>query len=155
MIPIERLFEAHITVRHLERSMAFYRDVLGLEVGFTQPERPGALFWVGARGRSMMGVFPVGDCPLTMRTHVAFQVKLEDVVAAPQALRSAGITPLSNEREPTDEPTVFAWMPAASIFFCDPDGNLLEYIAMLPGPARPELGVVKWSEWQRLQNSSA
>ncbi len=33
MIPIEGLFEAHITVRDVQRSIAFYRDVVGLELG--------------------------------------------------------------------------------------------------------------------------
>jgi len=38
-------------------------------------------------------------------------------------------------------------MPAASVFFRDPDGHLLEYLAMLDGAPRPDLGVVSWSEW--------
>jgi hypothetical protein len=33
-------------------------------------------------------------------------------------------------------------MPAASVFFHDPDGHLLEYLAMLPHQPRPEAGVV-------------
>jgi len=94
MIPIKGLFEAHISVRHFERSVAFYRDVLGLELGIAQPERPAAFFWVGGRGRSMIGIFSAGSSPFTAKQHhVAFQVKLEDVLAAPQRLRSAGITP--------------------------------------------------------------
>jgi lactoylglutathione lyase len=67
MIPIEGLFETHITVRDLERSIAFYRDVVGLELGIPQPERPAAFFRVGGRGRSMLGVFSLGSCPLTMQ----------------------------------------------------------------------------------------
>jgi len=158
MIPIEGLFEAHITVRDVERSIAFYRDVVGLEVGIVQPKRPAAFFWVGGRGRSMMGILGVGSGPLPKQHHVAFQVKLEDVLAAPQRLRSAGIIPLGGRREPIDEPIVFAWMPAASVFFDDPDGNVLEYIAMLPDPPQPEgteygRGVLSWSEWQRLHEN--
>jgi len=38
-------------------------------------------------------------------------------------------------------------MPAASIYFNDPDGHLLEFIAILPGKARPQLGVVSLDEW--------
>jgi lactoylglutathione lyase len=149
MIPVEGLFEAHITVRDFERSIAFYRDVVGLELGIAQPERPAAFFWVGGRGKSMMGIFTLGSWPLTMmQHHVAFQVKLEDVLTAVERLRSVGITPLGGRREPITEPIVFAWMPAASVFFDDPDGNSLEYISMLPGPPRPEIGVVSWSEWQ-------
>ncbi len=159
MIPVEGLFEAHISVRDVQRSIAFYRDVVGLELGIAQPERPAAFFWVGGRGRSMMGIFGIGSGALAKQHHVAFQVKLEDVLAAPQRLRSAGITPFGGQREPINEPIVFAWMPAASVFFDDPDGNVLEYIAMLPDPPRPELGteygrgVVSWSEWRRLHEN--
>jgi len=151
VIPIEGLFETHITVSDLQRSIAFYRDVVGLELGIVQPERPAAFFWVGGRGRSMLGVFSLGSCPLTMRHHLAFQARLQDVLAAPPKLRAAGITPLGGEREPIVEPVVFAWGPAASVFFEDPDGNLLEYISMLPDSPRPELGLVSWSEWQAIQ----
>jgi len=157
MIPVEGLFEAHLTVRDLERSIVFYRDVVGLELGIAQSERPAAFFWVGGRGKSMIGIFTLGSWPLSMmQHHVAFQVRLEDVLAAPQRLRSAGLIPrgrpsLEGLGDPIDEPVVFAWMPAASVFFDDPDGNLLEYISMLPEPPMPELGVLSWSEWQRLQ----
>ena len=153
VIPIKGLFEAHIIVRDLQRSVAFYRDILGLEVGIEQPERPTTFFWVGGRGKSMLGIFTSGSWPTQMmQHHLSFQVKLEDLLAAPQRLRSAGITPKGHRTpsyprgEPTDEPIVFAWMPAASIIFDDPDGNLLEYIAMLPDLPRPELGIVLWSD---------
>ena len=53
MIPIEGLFEAHLSVRDFERSVAFYVEVVGLELGMAQPERPAAFFWVGGRGRSV------------------------------------------------------------------------------------------------------
>ena len=150
MIPIVGLFEAHLSVRDYGRSLAFYRDVVGLELGIAQPERPAAFFWVGGRGHSMMGIFAVGAHPLPQQHHVAFQVRLEDILAAPKRLRSAGITPLGGRREPIDEPIVFPWMPAASVFFDDPDGNILEYIAMLPDPPRPEPGPVSWREWKAL-----
>jgi hypothetical protein len=38
-------------------------------------------------------------------------------------------------------------MPAAAVYFLDPDGNLLEFISMLPGSARAELGIMSWSDW--------
>jgi len=41
---------------------------------------------------------------------------------------------------------VIGWMPAAAVYFRDPDGHLLEYLAMLEGTARPALGIVPWSE---------
>jgi lactoylglutathione lyase len=161
MVPVEGLFETHIAVRDIERSIAFYRDVVGLELGIAQSERPAAFFWVGGRGKSMMGMFTSGSWPVkTMEHHVAFQVTLEDVLVSPQRLRSAGLTPrgrppLGGRGQPIDEPIVFGWMPAASVFFDDPDGNILEYICMLPEPPRPDMGVVSWSEWKGfLENRS-
>jgi hypothetical protein len=38
-------------------------------------------------------------------------------------------------------------MPAASLYFDDPDGNQLEFISMLPDAPDPLLGVVGWSRW--------
>jgi lactoylglutathione lyase len=38
-------------------------------------------------------------------------------------------------------------MPAASVFFHDPDGHLLEYLAMLPHQSCPQVGVVPYGEW--------
>jgi predicted enzyme related to lactoylglutathione lyase len=79
VIPIKGLFEAHIIVRDMQRSVAFYRDVLGLEVGIEQPERPAAFFWVGGRGKSMLGIFTLGSWPTQMmQHHLSFQVKLEN-----------------------------------------------------------------------------
>jgi len=41
-------------------------------------------------------------------------------------------------------------MPAASVYFDDPDGHSLEFIAMLPEPPRADLGIVSLSAWRRL-----
>jgi lactoylglutathione lyase len=39
-------------------------------------------------------------------------------------------------------------MPAAAIYFRDPDGHLMEYLTMLDDEVRrPDLGVINWSEW--------
>jgi GNAT superfamily N-acetyltransferase len=39
-------------------------------------------------------------------------------------------------------------MPAAAVYFRDPDGHLVEYLAMLPDLPRVERGIVSWSEWR-------
>jgi lactoylglutathione lyase len=38
-VPVRGLFETHLTVSDLSRSLAFYRDVVGLPVAFELPER--------------------------------------------------------------------------------------------------------------------
>ena len=145
--PVDRLFEAHLVVADLDASIAFYRDRVGLELAHVTPARQAAFFWVGSRGTTMLGLWTGGSAPQKTTTHIAFVARRDDVIAAPRALQSAGITPLDFDGRPTDEPVVLAWMPAASIYFHDPDGHLLEYIAMLPEDPRPDRGVLRWHEW--------
>jgi lactoylglutathione lyase len=148
MIPVETLFEAHLPVTNLDRTIEFYRDIVGLKLAHVVSARQAAFFWIGAAGNAMLGLWEVGSGPQRMALHVAFRASLADVIAAPNALRSAGVTPLDFEGQATDQPVVIAWMPAASVFFHDPDGHLLEYIAMLPQEPRPERGIVPWDVWE-------
>lgn len=127
--------------------MRFYRDALGLEVAFEVPDRGAAFLWCGGAGRSMLGLWSIGSMPMGMTLHVAFEVTLDDVLAAPDRLRAVGIEPLSFFGEPAREPSVIGWMPAAAIYFRDPDGHMLEYLSMLDEAPRLDVGVVTWSEW--------
>jgi lactoylglutathione lyase len=142
------LFETHLTVSDLERSIAFYRDVVGLSVGLVLEDRPAAFFWVGGRGEGMLGLWPLGSAPMGLCLHIALEATLNDVLAACDRLRSNGITPLSFFGAETSEPSVIGWMPAAAVYFRDPDGHLIEYLAMLEEPARAERGIVSWSHWR-------
>ena len=103
--PLGGLFEAHLTVEDLDRSVAFYRDVVGLEPAFETGDRNAAFLWAGGHGRSMLGLW-VSHAPLGLSLHVAFRAPLEDVLGLCERLRSAGVTPLSFFATETDEPTV-------------------------------------------------
>ena len=145
---IDRLFEAHLIVADLDASIRFYRDCLGLDLAHVVPARRAAFFWVGARGHSMLGLWQGGAGPQKTTTHIAFATTAEEVLAAPQRLQSVGIVALDFDGRPTSEPVVLAWMPAAAVYFLDPDGHLLEYIAMLEGEPRPDEGLVEWHAWR-------
>jgi lactoylglutathione lyase len=146
-VPLRGLFETHLTVSRLETSIAFYRDVVGLEVAHVVQERRVAFFWIGDAGTSMLGIWETGTAPNAMRLHCAFACEPGDVLAAPEKLRALGVEPRGFNAEPVEEPVVLGWMPALSLYFLDPDGHLLEYLAMLPERPRQDLGVVPWSRW--------
>ena len=146
-VPATGLFESHLTVSDLGRSVTFYREVVGLPLALELPERGAAFFWIGAPGEAMLGLWSLGSSPVGLSLHVAFRASLDDVLGACDRLRSLGVTPLSFDAIETAEPSVIGWMPAAAVYFRDPDGHLLEYLAMLDEPARPERGIVSWSQW--------
>jgi lactoylglutathione lyase len=146
-VSVDGLFETHLTVSDLDRAVAFYRDVVGLPLALEVPERGAAFLWVGGPGEAMLGLWSLGSAPIGLSLHVAFKVPLEDVMRACDRLRSRGVTPLSFFSTETTEPSVIGWMPAAAVYFRDPDGHLLEYLAMLDEEPRPDRGIVPWSQW--------
>ena len=150
MISISGLYESHLTVSDLDRSIAFFRDVVGLELAHTVPNRHATFFWVGGRERSMLGLWCVHSSPVRLRLHIAFSAGLEQVRNSVMALRSKGIVPrLGGGGPEIEEPAVIPWMPAASVYFDDPDGHSLEYIALLPHPPRPDIkGRIPLSVWE-------
>lgn len=92
---VRGLFETHLTVADLPRSVAFYRDVVGLPIALEVPERGAAFHWIGGTGQAMLGLWSIGSAPMGMQLHIAFDMALVDVLAAPERLRTHGIQPLS------------------------------------------------------------
>jgi lactoylglutathione lyase len=146
-LPVDGLFETHLAVDDLERSIDFYRDVVGLALAFHAPERGAAFFWIGSSRGAMLGLWAAGSAPISMTLHIAFRTSVEDVLRAGAHLRAHGVTPLSFHAHEADEPSVIGWMPAAAVYFRDPDGHLLEYLALLDERADPERGIMTWSDW--------
>lgn len=147
------LFEAHLQVADLEKAMGFYGHVLGLELGHTELERRAAFYWIGRGLRTMLGLWEkppwiVNGTENMIRTqHIAFGVEFKDLDSAIQHAKQKGIEPRNFFGQITDEPSVFAWMPAASIYFNDIDGHLLEFIAEIKSEPAPDLGIVSLMEW--------
>ncbi len=152
---IKGLFETHIPVVSLEAAMQFYGQVLGLTLGRYEADRRVAFYWLGRWGEAMLGLW---EKPRTEVTplHYAFRCEVEDVLKHSVGYLKERNLPCYNFlRDGRERPMVFAWMPAVSIYFRDPDGHSLEFIAMLPGQPRPEAGVLSYEEWVALENESA
>lgn len=150
---IKGLYETHIHVADLDRSVAFYRDVLGLEVAYNQDERRVMFFWIGNTRQQMLGVWE-RPADQIRREHFAFETSLDDMRQARQYLLDLGIQPRNFLDTPDAEPQVFGWMPAVALYFQDPDEHSLEFIAVLPDEAQPDLGIVAWAEWERRHGRS-
>ena len=85
-VPIRRLFESHLTVSDLQRSVSFYRDFVGLPLELEVPERNAAFFWVGEAGDLLLGLWSIGSAPLGLTLHVAFEVTMNDLLDSPKRL---------------------------------------------------------------------
>ena len=148
------LFETHLTVSDLGRSVAFYRDVVGLELAWRAEERRVVFLWTSPDRTSMLGVWETGTSPIYPRLHFALRVSLPDLLDAPARLREHGVTPLDFHLEEADEPSAIGWVPNVAIFFADPDGHSVEYLALLDEPADPDIGVVPYSTWRATRDTA-
>ncbi|WP_448702509.1 VOC family protein [Mucilaginibacter sp. AW1-3] len=144
---ISGLYETHLFVEDLQRSIVFYRDTLGLELAHIEPERKIAFFWIGKTKEAMLGLWEKPKDQIDIR-HFAFTSTVDDVLnnAVPW-LKQRGLKPYNFFNDGTERPMVFAWMPAIAIYFDDPDGHCLEFIAILEGDGRADLGVISYEEW--------
>jgi lactoylglutathione lyase len=144
---IDGLYETHLTVASLTTSIAFYRNVVGLELASVFDERV-AFLWVDDKHTGMLGLWRSGNAPLGLRLHIAFRMSLEGVLASAAGLKSHGVQPLGFNGEPLDQPVVIGWMPAAAQYFSDPDGHSIEFIHILDEEADPDFGVQPYSRWR-------
>lgn len=145
---IERLYETHLEVSDLDRAVAFY-EKLGLTLG--QRHAKGAFFWVTKPGEQMLGLWLQGEEQQVRKRHFAFQVKPDDLLQAPEWLAERGIAVVPMFGREPKEPIVHPWMPAATVYFEDPDGNSLKFLAMLPDEPVRMPGVLYYSEWLSLK----
>jgi catechol 2,3-dioxygenase-like lactoylglutathione lyase family enzyme len=131
MIKLQRLGHVLMAVRDLERSKKFYIDLLGFKLLEQDPEHGGVFLAIGGHGNTL-DLFPSTapdagppsasdgrSMPGLGVKHIAFAVEGEDDLrAAYHALTEAGVMiqrALDHESQ-------------KSIYFHDPDGNLLEIV---------------------------
>ena len=115
---IRGLYEVAIRVKDLALSEVFYRETLGLEVGFRDAQRR----WLFLRAGGRAGMVVLQEDKGTWPTqHFAFMVEEADIEAAATALIQRGVR--------VEGPVYHEWMPAKSVYFSDPDAHDLELCA--------------------------
>jgi lactoylglutathione lyase len=144
------LYETHLPVANTGNSAQFYLEFVGLAFAYRDPGRDIVFLWVGTDRRSMLGLWGpttlYGEDP--HRCHFAIALSLPELLGASQRLNALGIPTSNFSGEETAEPSVIGWMPSAQLYFPDPDGHSLEFIALLDDPPDPGF-IGSLSEWRK------
>ncbi len=142
---IEGLFETHLEVTDLEQARAFYENTLGLKLTYLETKRRIAFYSFGKT--YMLGIW---EKPIKHRGHFAFRTAPEKMLEVQGNLKSLGLNPRNFLEDDSGQLYVFPWLPAVSVYFEDPDGNSLEFLAMLPEAPRPDLELMTWEAWNEI-----
>ena len=139
---IMHIAEVGLSVKDLPRSVAFYQEILGLEMVRAYPTivflKVGELDSPLGRGGhpQLLVLFDRQvqiDIARTTLDHIAFEIPLEHFQAERARLQQHGLE--VSERIWRGE---YAWLGARSLFLDDPDGNNVELIARDPNAASEE-----------------
>ena len=116
--------QIHISVTDLERSVSFYRDVLGIPHLFTVPGQPMAFFMAGDV-RLYLGAPETEE----FRSRCVLYFRVDDIDAEAARLAAAGVSFADAPHVVHRDGTTELWMTG----FTDPDGHHL--ILMQERPA--------------------
>jgi catechol 2,3-dioxygenase-like lactoylglutathione lyase family enzyme len=115
MLRIRGIFEIAIPVKDLSKAEAFYRNVLGLEVGLRDEARRWLFLWAGKTA----GMIVLQEKTDNWQSqHFAFAMSDAELDEAAAELQDHGVF--------VDGPYLHDWMPARSFYFSDVDGHQLE-----------------------------
>ncbi|MEK3977417.1 VOC family protein [Psychrobacillus sp. FSL K6-2684] len=146
---IKGLYEAHLPVSNLEKSILFYQN-LGLEKAYKQDKL--AFFWI-VKGESWLGLWESDKVEIPYHPslrHIAFRVEKEDIILAKKWLNKKGIAiRTSFGFDEHRQPLVLPNNPHAhaAIYFDDPDGNSIEFITPIRLDTQEDFKMMTLEEW--------
>ncbi len=149
---IKGLYEAHLPVRDLKRSIEFYTS-LELELAYETPKL--AFFWI-TKGQSWVGLWETDKVETPYHPslrHIAFHVDREAIRNAKSWLAERGIEGRTAFGfSPEEQPLVLSNRPYthAAVYFHDPDGNSLEFIAPLHLESGKDFDMMSLEAWDRM-----
>ncbi|QAS54553.1 VOC family protein [Halobacillus litoralis] len=154
---IKGLYEAHLPVSDLNRSIEFYEG-LGLEFDHKVEDRL-AFLWI-IKDQNWLGLWQTDKVEVEYHPsirHIAFEVSLEGLKHSVTWLTNKGYTPREafgfEPSEPFVMPNPNGGFGHAKIHFNDPDGNSLEFICKVSNPADLTERMYL-SEWEELSGWS-
>ena len=144
---MNRQIYVNLPVKSLERSKQFFSS-LGFTFDPQFTNDSGACMVIGENSYAMLlaeNFFqtftkkPVADA--TRSTEVLVCLSCESRGEVDELVRKALAAGGKAPNAPQDHGFMYGHG------FEDPDGHMLEYLAMLDQPPRPEAGIVAWSDW--------
>jgi lactoylglutathione lyase len=153
------LYETHIPVADTAISETFYRETVGLPLAYRDPARDIVFLWADEKSKGMIGLWGAStgygrQNGVLTPCHLAFKVSFQQLERNVRKLIERGIETRGFGGKPTSEPSVIGWMPSAQIYFRDPDGHSLEFIAILSEPPKPAF-IGSYSEWVALNQGQS
>ncbi|WP_338324969.1 VOC family protein [Planococcus citreus] len=145
------LYEAHLPVRDLKRSIEFYTS-LELELAYETPKL--AFFWI-VKGQSWVGLWETDKVETPYHPslrHIAFHVDIGAIRNAKVWLADRGIEGRTAFGfSPEEQPVILPNRPYAhaAVYFHDPDGNSLEFIAPLDFKVEEEFDMMSLAQWDQ------
>jgi lactoylglutathione lyase len=148
------LYETHLPVADTAIAEQFYQEIVGLPFAYRDPTRDIVFMWADAKEKAMIGLWGPNTAygsqsGAISERHIAFAVSLDELFDAIKKLNEHKIDIFGFGGDKTQEPSVIGWMPSAQIYFRDPDGHMLEFIAILPDPPNANFNG-RYSEWKNL-----
>ncbi|MBV6685074.1 VOC family protein [Rossellomorea sp. RS05] len=145
---IKGLYEAHLPVSDLERSVAFYE---GLGLKLAKKYKKTAFIWI-VENESWIGLWEGEQANIPYHAsirHIAFRVELEDLRTAKEWLKERGIAMREEFGFQPVEPIVMPDQAHAMVYFHDPDGNSLEFICRLENEPeeKPDMYLSEWEAY--------
>jgi catechol 2,3-dioxygenase-like lactoylglutathione lyase family enzyme len=122
-VPLRGISEVILVVADVARSVAFYRDVVGLLEDIIENRRF-AWFWAGSPGSAQRigitaGPLSFGAAHVRGPQHFAFGTERSRIPELKAELEAQGLD--------VEGPVEFTFWNALSIYFSDPDGNRIEF----------------------------
>ncbi|MDQ0271665.1 catechol-2,3-dioxygenase [Cytobacillus purgationiresistens] len=146
---IKGLYEAHLPVRNLQRSIEFYLK-LNLEIAYQSDQL--VFFWI-EKGKSWIGLWETAQVNIPYHAsirHIALTIDKDDMYQAKKWLEVRGIQVKTSFGFTSDnQPLVLPnnRQAHAAIYFDDPDGNSIEFISPLRLDVEEEFKMMSLEDW--------
>ena len=148
---IKGIYEAHLPVSDFKKSIEFYKK-LELEIAYQQENL--VFFWI-EKGRSWLGLWETDKVKTPYHPslrHIAFLIDRDNMQGIKEWLKERDIAVSTNFGFlPEKQPLVLPNNPQAhaAIYFKDPDGNSIEFIAPLRLDYKEEFKMMTLEEWNQ------